>query len=408
MPVGALARRAGADRTARSSWGIPQDRVGKGGVEPPRPSGHTDLNRARLPFRHLPWRSRTLAADRRSPGRGWVVTRCAPRSCGASRVPGRSGMRDPATITGGQRDVDERKGATVGVLQRFERRLEGMVGLAFARIFKGKVHPAEIAKALQREADEQRSVLGEGRVLAPNVYFVRLGKTDYEHLGQWSDQLAGELADMVAEHIDGEGYQIFDKVSVRLERDSDLPTGVFEVSSQVDDPARPSVRDDSRLDEALGASPLNGRPPLPPLPPLRGRGALPRGTAPPPPPPRPPPRGGGPPAPARQAPSFAGRAGPRWGVPPLLVADGPATRHELTTGRNVIGRGTEADIRLPDTGVSRKHVDVILESGKATVEDLGSTNGTLVNGRRISRQVLADGDVIRIGHSVLVYRQDGA
>ena len=60
----------------------------------------------------------------------------------------------------------------MGVLQRFERRLEGMVGLAFARIFKGKVHPAEIAKALQREADEQRSVLGEGRVLAPNVYVV--------------------------------------------------------------------------------------------------------------------------------------------------------------------------------------------------------------------------------------------
>ena len=72
----------------------------------------------------------------------------------------------------------------MGVLQRFERRLEGMVGLAFARIFKGKVHPAEIAKALQREADEQRSVLGEGRVLAPNVYVVRLGETDFGHLGQ--------------------------------------------------------------------------------------------------------------------------------------------------------------------------------------------------------------------------------
>ena len=84
------------------------------------------------------------------------------------------------------------------------------------------------------------------------------------------------------------------------------------------------------------------------------------------------------------------------------------TRHELTTGRNVIGRGTDADIRLPDTGVSRKHVDVVLDNGTAIAEDLGSTNGTLVNGRRITRQPLADGDVIRIGHSVLVYRQDGA
>ena len=49
-----------------------------------------------------------------------------------------------------------------------------------------------------------------------------------------------------------------------------------------------------------------------------------------------------------------------------------------------------------------------MDSGTAIAEDLGSTNGTLVNGRRITRQPLADGDVIRIGHSVLVYRQDGA
>ncbi len=274
----------------------------------------------------------------------------------------------------------------MGVLQRFERRLEGMVGLAFARIFKGKVHPAEIAKALTREADEQRSILGEGRVLAPNVYVVRLGPTDFGHLGQWSEQLADELADMVAEHVDDEGYQVFDKITVRLEQDDELPTGVFEVSSQVADPARPAARDDVPPAPPLPPA-VNGHPPLPPLPPLRGRVATDTG---------------------KQGPSIVGRAGTRSRVTHVLVVDGPGTRHELTTGRNVIGRGTEADIRLPDTGVSRKHVDVVLEGGTAFAEDLGSTNGTLVNGRRISRQPLADGDVIRIGHSVLVYRQDTA
>ncbi len=177
-----------------------------------------------------------------------------------------------------------------------------------------------------------------------------------------------------------EGYQVFDKVTVRLERDDDLPTGVFEVSSHVADPARPP--------SAVGVAPppANGHPALPPLPPLRGRVATDTG---------------------RQGPSVVGRAGSRPGITHVLVVDGPGTRHELTTGRNVIGRGTEADIRLPDTGVSRKHVDVVLDGSTAVVEDLGSTNGTLVNGRRISRQPLSDGDVIRIGHSVLVYRQDG-
>jgi pSer/pThr/pTyr-binding forkhead associated (FHA) protein len=100
-----------------------------------------------------------------------------------------------------------------------------------------------------------------------------------------------------------------------------------------------------------------------------------------------------------------GRPGQR--VSHVLVVDGPGTKHVLEPGSNVLGRGTEADIRLPDTGVSRKHADVQLHGSTVTVDDLGSTNGTLVNGRRVGRQELADGDVIRIGHSVLVYRQDG-
>ncbi len=287
----------------------------------------------------------------------------------------------------------------MGVLQRFERRLEGMVGLAFARIFKGKVHPAEIAKALQREATEQRKVMGEGRVLAPNVYDVRLGPTDYENLAEWSEQLAAELADMVAEHIAAEGFQTFGDVVVRLERDDELHTGVFEVASHVADPSRPSASSPRGARAGLdddwggpvpgppgvpGAPPIPGRPPLPPLPPLRGRTEHPQDS------------------------SVVGRAGSRPGIQHVLVVDGPGTRHELRPGSNIIGRGTEADVRLPDTGVSRKHVDVQLEGGTAAVQDLGSTNGTLVNGRRVGRQPLADGDVIRIGHSVLVYRQDGA
>jgi hypothetical protein len=267
----------------------------------------------------------------------------------------------------------------VGVLQRFERRLEGMVGLAFARVFKGKVHPAEIATALQREADEQRSVLSGGRVLSPNLFVVTLGPVDHDNLAEWSDQLAAELADMVAEHIEAEGYQTFGDIEVRLERDEELRTGVFEVASHVTGAGSPQ-----RSEGGVAAHPpAPGLPPLPPLPSAR-LGSTDTGA---------------------QEPSLVGRAGQRTAH--VLVVDGPGTKHVLEQGSNVLGRGTEADIRLPDTGVSRKHADVQLHGGTVTVEDLGSTNGTLVNGRRVGRQDLADGDVIRIGHSVLVYRQDG-
>ncbi|MGY1855683.1 FhaA domain-containing protein [Modestobacter sp. SYSU DS0290] len=265
----------------------------------------------------------------------------------------------------------------MGVLQRFERRLEGMVGLAFARVFKGKVHPAEIAHALQREADEQRSVLGGGRVLAPNVFTVTLGPSDHDNLAEWSEQLAAELADMVAEHVESEGYQTFGAIEVHLERDEELRTGVFEVSSHVGDGGP------HRADPAPAAPP--GLPPLPPLAGVQGRSATDTGAP---------------------DPGAVGRTGQRTSH--VLVVDGPGTKHVLEQGSNVLGRGTDADVRLPDTGVSRKHADVQLAGNRVTVEDLGSTNGTLVNGRRVSRQELADGDVIRIGHSVLVYRQDGA
>jgi hypothetical protein len=268
----------------------------------------------------------------------------------------------------------------VGVLQRFERRLEGMVGLAFARVFKGKVHPAEIAHALQREADEQRSVLSGDRVLSPNLFVVTLGPVDFDNLAEWSEQLAAELADMVAEHIEAEGYQTFGDVEVRLERDEELRTGVFEVASHVTGAGAPH-----RPEPPVAAPPVvPGLPPLPPLPPLR-HGATDTGA---------------------QEPSVVGRPGQR--VAHVLVVDGPGTKHVLGQGSNVLGRGTEADVRLPDTGVSRKHADVQLHGSTVVVEDLGSTNGTLVNGRRVGSQELADGDVIRIGHSVLVYRQDGS
>jgi Protein of unknown function (DUF3662)/FHA domain len=261
----------------------------------------------------------------------------------------------------------------VGVLQRFERRLEGMVGLTFARIFKGKVHPAEIAHALQREADEQRNVLGGGRVLAPNVYVVTLGPVDHDNLAEWADQLSTELADMVTEHISAEGWETFGDVEVHLERDEELRTGVFEVASHVTGAGAHPHRQEAAVPSV--------HPGLPPLPPL----AAPAGEPP--------------------HPVSPGRVGAH--VTHLLVVDGPGTKHVLEQGSNVIGRGTEADIRIPDTGVSRRHADVQLAGGTVVVEDLGSTNGTLVNGRKVARQQLDDGDVLRIGHSVLVYRQDG-
>jgi pSer/pThr/pTyr-binding forkhead associated (FHA) protein len=80
------------------------------------------------------------------------------------------------------------------------------------------------------------------------------------------------------------------------------------------------------------------------------------------------------------------------------------TRHPVVD-RVVVGRGTEADLRINDPGVSRRHAELRLEgNGALVVEDLGSTNGTLVDGERVEHRRLEDGATVRVGHTDLVVR----
>jgi len=229
----------------------------------------------------------------------------------------------------------------VGVLQRFERRLEGLVEGAFARVFGGVVQPVEVAAALQREAAAKKQIVAQGRVLVPNAFVVELGRTDLERFGEWDAPLRAELAGMVSEHAVDQGWSFVGDVSVEFEEHEDLDTGVFRVRSGV------------------AASDGGGH-------------------------------------------RTAGIGRPR-----LLVQTDPEQVVLLTRPVTVVGRGAEADLRLPDTGVSRAHAELRLEGGTVRVVDLQSTNGTLLNGRRVRIATLADGDRLDLGATSLVYRSEG-
>lgn len=88
----------------------------------------------------------------------------------------------------------------------------------------------------------------------------------------------------------------------------------------------------------------------------------------------------------------------------LQLDDGSGRTHQLREGANVVGRGQDADFRLPDTGVSRRHLEIRWDGHVALLSDLNSTNGTTVNNAPIQEWQLADGDVIRLGHSEIVVR----
>jgi hypothetical protein len=291
----------------------------------------------------------------------------------------------------------------VSLAQRFERRLEGLVGGAFARVFKGQVEPVEIGTALQREAADKRNVMGNGRVLSPNRYRVTLSPSDHVRLVPWEVQLTSSLAELVQEYLDENRWDTIGDIEVYLALDEQLHTGVFGVASRMESQAPPRRRPHDSMSlpvvPGLGAGEF-APPPMPVAAPSSAYS--PPGAYGPPPPayarppqsqPQPQPSSGPPPAP-RQQPGAC------------IVVDQTNQRFDLRVGSNIVGRGTDADLQLLDQGISRRHLDIQFDGNYATVYDLGSTNGTTVNGHEVGSQVLRHGDVLRAGHTRLVFHHE--
>ncbi len=99
-----------------------------------------------------------------------------------------------------------------------------------------------------------------------------------------------------------------------------------------------------------------------------------------------------------------GEYAPASPIVTLQLDDGSGRTYQLREGANVIGRGQDAQFRLPDTGVSRRHLEIRWDGQIALLSDLNSTNGTTVNNAPVQEWQLADGDVIRVGHSEIVVR----
>lgn len=245
----------------------------------------------------------------------------------------------------------------MGVLSRFERRLGGAVEGGFTKIFRSRVEPVELAVALKRECDDERAI-GGLNTLVPNDFTIDLGPSDYDRLAPYILTLADELGDMVREHANEQRYTFVGPVAVAFVRDERLSTGSYRVASRVEAADEP--------------------PPAPPVPQagtfqpeaLRTQ-AIPR--------------------PARQQ---AAR---------LELPDGSS--HSLPAGETVLGRGQDADVRLADASVSRRHATVtVTASGGAQVADLDSTNGTSVNGKRVRTATLSDGDTLTLGSATIVFR----
>lgn len=131
----------------------------------------------------------------------------------------------------------------MGVLDRFEQRIDRLVHGAFAKAFESDVQPVEIAAALQAETDDRAMIVGAGRTVVPNVFTVDLSDSDYQRLLVFDKPLRDELAATLLEHITDQRYTTLGKIQVSFARDESLITGVFRVNAEVRDESGDKVEE---------------------------------------------------------------------------------------------------------------------------------------------------------------------
>jgi hypothetical protein len=249
----------------------------------------------------------------------------------------------------------------MGVLQDFERRLEGVVEGFFARAFRSGIQPIELAKALQRYGEQNQHVTADG-IVVPNVYRLTVGTKDHDRLSGFGRSLPRELAEVVVRTASERGWSLRGPVKVRIDVDEQVRYGRFTLAGRV---------------ESVDPAPERASPPAP------RRSSVARATT------------------DTRQPFDRTQVvdAVATGALELVVANGEdaGARAAVTGSRVTMGRLASCALTLTDSTVSREHAALVRRGDGWWVVDLGSTNGTRVNGVRAAEQRVAPGDRIELG-----------
>jgi len=245
----------------------------------------------------------------------------------------------------------------MSVLRNLEAKLTDLVEGTFGRVFRSEVRPVELARKLVREMDEHKT-MSLSRTYVPNEYVVYLSPEDRSRLESLEDQLIEELSAYLLEHARSERLALPSRPQIEFRTDDRLALGEFGIQARLvrpsEDPERPAPAQAGHGHTMIYSTAGRLRAPV-----EEAQGARPT------------------------------RA--------LLLAEG--RRHVIPPGGALVGRSRECDVMLSDANVSRRHAEVLPgAAGTWTISDLGSTNGVLVNGRRIEgAEPLHAGDRIALG-----------
>jgi hypothetical protein len=251
----------------------------------------------------------------------------------------------------------------MSVLRNLESKIAGLVEGTFSRAFRSEVRPVEIARKLAREMEEHKSS-SVSRTYVPNQYRVFLSSRDRARFADYEDALAGELAGYLLEYARRERLALLSRPVIEFETDDRLGLGEFGIQTRIVQPDDVDEVEDLPADDQAGRTMIY---------------------------------------------SSAGRV-----VEPL--EERARTRNEtallLYAGKRLVvgptgvtlGRSRQCEIVLDDPNVSRQHAEIRPRGGSWVLTDLGSTNGSSVNGRRIDGpEVLKPGDALEFGTSQMAF-----
>ena len=256
----------------------------------------------------------------------------------------------------------------MGILKNIEKRMESLVEGVFGRAFRRQIHPVEIAKALTKQMDEGRMV-SISRTYAPNDFTVHLSEEDVESIRAYQDALKDELIQYASTHADNKDYHLMTPPRVRFETEDSLRFGEFGITAKLtggDGPREKGAPQDTsgqtrifRTEESAG-------------------GEIDQGTA-------------------TISADEARRHGLAREIVEVVLGD---EKHQLEgRGPWSVGRSQENDIVINDPNVSRRHARISRADNGFVVEDLGSTNGTMLDGAPIDRERIEGGDELTFGQS---------
>jgi hypothetical protein len=234
----------------------------------------------------------------------------------------------------------------------------------FTRAFRSGLQPVEVGRRIQREMEENRTI-SVNRTYAPNDFRILIGSEDFGRFAQLKSGLEGEFSELVIDHAKKRRWNLMGLPKVELVEDGNLGKGEFRIESSLtadpDSGPRVSTRAPPELDSTHAISSTE---------------AMSLGHSP--------------------------------GAELILLEDGQERdRISITRTPVTIGRLSSNDVVLSDSNVSRRHAELRSERGRWSIVDLGSTNGTVVNGKLAKEHQLRNGDRITFGTSELEFRVGG-